>query len=401
MYRKVQDLELKGKRVFIRVDFNVPLKDEGGEKIVADQTRIQGALETIRFVTEAGGKAILASHLGRPKGKPEKKYSLLPIGQCLSQILNKDVLLTEDCIGDAPKGLSRQMRNGDIMLLENLRFHAGEEENAPDFCARLAELCEVYVNDAFGTLHRAHASTYGLPKLMSQRGMGFLVQKEVQYLAPLKTTPERPFALVMGGSKVSDKIGVLEHFMDKVDKIFIGGAMAYAFLKAEGRQIGKSLCDDKQRDLAAKILKSADVRDIKVVLPIDHVTSLAFDDSKNVTVTEGQDIPSDRMGLDIGPKSRELYTKELEGLKTIFWNGPMGVFENPAFSQGTFAMANAIASHTETKKLAGGGDSVAAIVQAGVESQFDFISTGGGATLEYLEGKRLPGLEVLESERKS
>ena len=397
MYRKIQDLDLKGKRVFIRVDFNVPLKSKGDEMVVSDPTRIEGALDTIRYVMEAGGKVILASHLGRPKGKPEKKFSLLPVGQCLSRILSKDVLLTEDCIGDAPKGLSRQMRNGDIMLLENLRFHPGEEENAPDFCARLAELCDVYIGDGFGALHRAHASTVGLAKITSLKAMGLLVQKEIEFLSPLKTNPERPFGLIMGGSKVSDKIGVLEHFIDKVDKIFIGGAMAYAFLRAQGKSIGKSMCDDKQKELAAKILKAADVRNIKVILPVDHVTALVFNDSQSAMTTEGPEIPHDRMGLDIGPKSRELYAKEFEGLKTIFWNGPMGVFENPTFAEGTTFIAKALAENTSAKKLAGGGDSVAAIVQAGVEKQFDFISTGGGATLEYLEGRRLPGLEILES----
>lgn len=402
MYRNVQEMELKSKRVFIRVDFNVPLKDEGNERIVADQTRLLGALETIKFVTDAGGKVILASHLGRPKGKPEKKYSLLPVAQKLSEILSKDVILTEDCIGDGPKGLSQQMRNGDVILLENLRFYEGEEANTTEFAARLAELCDVYVSDAFGTLHRAHASTYALPKLVQQKGIGFLVQKELQFLEPLKLHPEKPFGIVMGGSKVSDKIGVLDHFINKVDKIFIGGAMAYAFLKAQGKEIGKSLCDDKQMELATKILKAAAVRNIKIHLPVDHVTSLFFDDSNNVLVTEGADIPKDRMGLDVGPKTSALYAKEMEGLKTIFWNGPMGVFETPAFSEGTFAVARAMAANTGAKKLVGGGDSVAAIMQAGVESQFDFISTGGGATLEYLEGHKLPGLEVLETgERKA
>ncbi len=396
MYRKVQDMELKGKRVFIRVDFNVPLKAQGDEMVVTDLTRIQGALETIKYVIDAGGKVILASHLGRPKGKPEKKYSLLPVAQKLSEILAKDVILTEDCIGYAPKGLSQQMRNGDVILLENLRFYEGEEANAQEFAVRLAELCDVYISDAFGTLHRAHASTSALPKLIQNKGIGFLVQKELAFLEPLKKNPERPFGIIMGGSKVSDKIGVLEHFLDKVDKIFIGGAMAYAFLKAQGKEIGTSMCDDKQKELAAKILKSASVRNIKVYLPVDHVTSLSFNDSKNVLVTESVDIPKDRMGLDIGPKSAALYTKEMEGLKTIFWNGPMGVFENPAFSEGTFAIARALANNTNAKKLAGGGDSVAAIVQAGVEDKFDFISTGGGATLEYLEGQRMPGLEVLD-----
>jgi phosphoglycerate kinase len=392
---KVQDLELKNKRVFVRVDFNVPLKQKGDTWEVTDSSRIEGALQTIRHVSEVGGKVILASHLGRPKGKHEKKYSLEPVGARLSELLGKDVILTEDCIGDAPRGLSHQMKNGDVLLLENLRFHAGEEENSPDFVAKLMELCDVYVNDGFGTLHRAHASTYGIPKLMPLKAMGLLVQKELEYLEPLRENPTRPFALLMGGAKVSDKIGVLEQFLPKTDKVFIGGAMAYAFLSARGKKIGKSLCDHKQVQLASKIMRGAEVRGVKIFLPIDHVTSLAFDDTKNVQVTTGEDIPENRMGLDIGPKTVEHYRAQLEGIETLFWNGPMGVFEVPAFAQGTFGLAKAVAE-TRAKKLAGGGDVSAALAKAGVDSQFDFISTGGGATLEYLEGKELPGLKVLE-----
>lgn len=396
---KLTDLDLKNRRVFVRVDFNVPLKKEGNRYEVSDLTRINGALPTIRHIIDQGGKVILASHLGRPEGVPNPKYSLEPVGQKLSEILEKDVIFTEDCVGDGPRGLSHQMRNGDVMLLENLRFHKGEEENSNDFVAKLTELCDVYVSDAFGTVHRAHASTYGLPKLAQKKAMGFLIQRELEYLTPLKNNPERPFALIMGGAKVSDKIAVLEFFMDKVDKIFIGGAMAYAFLKARGVTVGKSLCDEKQVQLATKIIKGCQVRNIQLCLPMDHVAARAFGDAASATVTPAVEIPTDLMGLDIGPQTVTMYQKALEGVKTIFWNGPMGVFEEPAFAKGTFELAQIIA-RCPALKLAGGGDSASAIAKAGVEKDFDFVSTGGGATLEFLEGKELPGIKVLEQGRK-
>lgn len=396
---KLTEMDLRNRRVFLRVDFNVPLKKEGNRYEVTDLTRIQGALPTIKYVIEQGGKVILASHLGRPDGVVNPKYSLEPVGQKLSELLEKDVVFTEDCIGDGPRGLSHQMRSGDVMLLENLRFHKGEEENSPDFVAKLAELCDVYVSDAFGTVHRAHASTYGLPKLTQDKAMGLLIERELQFLTPLKNNPERPFALIMGGSKVSDKIGVLEFFMDKVDKVFIGGAMAYAFLKAQGRQVGKSLCDDKQVQLASKIIKGCQVRQIDLCLPVDHVVAKAFGDAASATITPGADIPPTMVGLDVGPQTVTYYQKMLEGSKTIFWNGPMGVFEEPAFAKGTFELAQIIA-RCPALKLAGGGDSAAAIAKAGVENGFNFVSTGGGATLEFLEGKELPGIKVLEQGRR-
>lgn len=393
--RKVQDLDLQGKRVFVRVDFNVPLKHDGKNWVVTDTKRIEGALETIKFIVERGGKCILASHLGRPQGKKDLRYSLEPVGAKLSELLGKDVILTDDCIGDGAKSLSLRMRSGDVLLLENLRFHEGEEANSPDFVAKLLELADVYVNDAFGTMHRSHASTVGLPKLVAQRGAGLLVQKEVKYLSALREQPQRPLALVMGGAKVSDKMGILEQFLPKVDKVFVGGAMAYAFLKARGHEIGKSLCDEKQEQLAARILKAAEARKIKMVLPLDHVVTRSLQDSAGKATTASVDIPKDSIGVDIGPKTIELFAKELVGAKTVFWNGPMGVFEEPAFSQGTFAVAKLIAA-TSGLKLAGGGDSASAIAQSGTESQFDFVSTGGGATLEFLEGHEFAGLKVLE-----
>lgn len=397
-YPKVQDLELKGKRVFVRVDFNVPLKESGGEYIVADDTRIRGALQTIQYVVEKEGKCILASHLGRPDGQVKKKYSLEPVGKRLSELLNRDVILSEDCVGDGPRALSQQMRPGEILLLENLRFHAGEEENSPEFVHQLHQICDIYVSDAFGTLHRAHASTAGLPKAVTEKAAGFLVQKELEYLEPLREAPERPLVLIMGGSKVSDKIGVLEFFLPKVDHILIGGAMAYAFLKAQGKKVGSSLCDDKQVTIATKLLKGAEVRNVKLQLPVDHVIAKRIDDPASSKVCEGVDIPDGFMGVDIGPKTIAAYGECFNNAKTVFWNGPMGVFEVPAFSKGTFALAEKIAA-SSARKLVGGGDSAAAVAQSGLESKFDFISTGGGATLEYLEGKEMPGLKALETGR--
>jgi len=393
--KKIQELELRGKRVFVRVDFNVPLKHNGQHWEVVDSKRIEGALETIRYIIAKEGKCILASHLGRPQGKRDPKLSLEPVGAKLSELLGQDIILTDDCVGDGAKTLSLRMRNGEVLLLENLRFHEGEEENSPDFVAKLLELADVYVNDAFGTMHRAHASTVGLPKLVADRGAGFLVQKELKYLTQLRDNPGRPFALIMGGAKVSDKIGILEQFLPKLDKVFIGGAMAYAFLKARGHEIGKSLCDEKQMQLASKILRSAEARKVKVILPVDHVVTPSIKNTAESTLTSGVDIPQNLLGVDIGPKTLEMFQKELSGLKTLFWNGPMGIFEEPAFSRGTFELAKMIAANPALK-LAGGGDSASAISQSGCEGQFDFISTGGGATLEFLEGKDFAGIKVLE-----
>ncbi len=400
-YTQLQNMSLRGRRVFVRVDFNVPLKKNGDHYEVVDETRILGALPTIQYITEAGGRCILASHLGRPKGGPEAKYSLEPVAKVLSQKLGQDVILTDSCIGDGARGLSRQMRDGDVLLLENLRFEPGEESNASELCQKLQELCDCYVSDAFGTLHRAHASTHGLAKLFEfkDRGMGLLVQKELAYLEPLKDRPQKPFVLVMGGAKVSDKIGILEHFLDKVSTVIIGGAMAYAFLRAKGYEVGKSFCQDEQVNLAARLLKSAAARDIQMVLPVDHVVASSMDDEAGAQVTESESVPDDKMALDIGPRTVEKYAAALEGAETIFWNGPMGVFEKPAFAKGTFEMARHIAQ-SKAKKLAGGGDVAAAIAASGREEEFDFISTGGGATLEYLEGKPLPGLRILDQDNR-
>lgn len=396
MYNKLSDLDVRGKRVFVRVDFNVPLKETAsGEWEVADAVRIEGALPTIEALLERGARVILASHLGRPKGKPSKKYSLEPVGRYLASLLKKEVLLPEDCVGDGPRSLSQQMRPGDVMLLENLRFHPGEEENAAEFANQLLSLTDVFVGDAFGTLHRAHASTDALPRLVRDRAPGLLVERELEYLYPLRDAPKRPFALIMGGSKVSDKIGVLEHFLEKVDKVLIGGAMAYAFLKAKGYRIGNSLCDDEQVKLASRLLKAADARGVEMLLPVDHwtVTGFAAPASKELAPTE--DVPENRMAIDIGPKTVESFVSALKQVETIFWNGPLGAFEVPEYARGTNAVAVHIADMS-ARKMAGGGDVAAALAQAGVADKFDFISTGGGATLEFLEGKDLPGLRALE-----
>lgn len=398
-YPKLEDLELQNKRVFIRVDFNVPLKEEGGHLVVADDSRIRAALPTIRYVQEQGARVILGSHLGRPKGKKDPKCSMEPVGACLSELLGSDVVLADESIGDGPRGLSQQIRPGSVLLLENLRFHSGEERNAPEFANDLAQLCDVYVADAFGTVHRAHASTDGLPRLKEKKAIGFLIEQEVRHLEPLRDDPPRPFGLIMGGAKVSDKIGILHRFVDIADKIFIGGAMAYAFLRAQGVETGTSLCDNEQVKLADRLLKKISARPVTLYLPSDHVVSTAFGNGADAKTTQGQEIPKGWMGLDIGPKTASLYGDRLQGLETVFWNGPMGVFETPAFSHGTFELARRVASCKATK-LAGGGDVAAALAMAKVKDQFDFVSTGGGATLEYLEGKNLPGLAALEKSKR-
>ncbi|MBI1860690.1 MAG: phosphoglycerate kinase [Deltaproteobacteria bacterium] len=389
-YPLLQDLDLKGRRVFVRVDFNVPLKDAS----VTDKNRIEAALPTIQYILEQGGRCILGSHLGRPEGQRNPKYSLEPVGSALSELLNKDVVLADDCVGDGPRTLAQRLRPGEVMLLENLRFHKGEEENSTEFIQKLNELTDVYVSDAFGTLHRAHASTAGLARIAPYAGIGLLVQKELQYLEPLRENPPRPFMLVMGGAKVFDKIALIDHFLDKIDALVIGGAMAYAFLKSGNSPIGKSLCDDKQVALAGRILKSIAVRNIRLILPLDHVIAASMTATETKTTVD-VNIPEGMAAFDIGPKTVAAIETALEKIETVFWNGPMGVFEQPAFAKGTFELARIIGA-SGAKKLAGGGDVAAAIGQSGSGDKFDFISTGGGATLEYLEGKNLPGLKALE-----
>jgi phosphoglycerate kinase len=390
--RRVDELELADKRVFVRVDFNVPVEGD----VVGDDTRIRGALETLNFLASKGAKIIVASHLGRPKGKVDAKYTMEPVAAKLGELTGKEILFADDCVGTNIVRQARELKSGQILVLENLRFHAGEEENSPEFCHKLAELCDVYVNDAFGTCHRAHASTAGLPALVRQRAAGFLLDKEIKALAKLVHNPERPLVSILGGSKVSDKSKAIDALMVKSSKILIGGAMAYTFLRALKVQTGTSRVESELVGLAGKIMERAEKAHCKIVLPMDHLTGLSFDNPGAPQITENAHIPEGRMGLDIGPRSRELFARELQGAKTVFWNGPMGVFEKPEFAEGTFAVARAIAALPAPMKICGGGDSVAAIQQSGAASGFTHISTGGGASLEMVEGAPMPGIDALK-----
>jgi 3-phosphoglycerate kinase len=386
----VEDVELKGKRVLIRVDFNVPLDG----KQITDDTRIKAALPTINYVIEHGGKAILMSHLGRPEGKVAPELSLEPVARRLGDLLGKDVIMAPDCIGDQVKAMVSKMKEGDVVLLENLRFHAEEEKNDPDFAGKLAELADVYVNDAFGAAHRAHASTAGVTKYVSQAAAGLLMQKEINYIGEAIENPERPFVAILGGAKVSDKIGVIENLMKKADAIIIGGAMAYTFLKAQGEQVGNSLVEDDKLDLAREILKKSQDKDVPLYLPLDHVIGDRFAADANTKIVERGDIPDGWEGMDIGPATVEKYKGVLESARTIIWNGPVGVFEFDAFAKGSFAIAKVLAESDATT-IIGGGDCVAAVQKSGYADKITHISTGGGASLELMEGKELPGIAAL------
>lgn len=386
---------LQGKRVFIRVDFNVPLDKKTG--VITDDSRIRESLPTIKFAMDAGAKVILASHLGRPKPGKTEGLSLEPCGARLSELTGYEVHLPDDCIGDAPKKVIHDLRTGQVCLLENLRFHEEEEKDDEGFARQLAELCDVYVNDAFGAAHRAHASVHALPRLMRDRGAGFLMRKELEALARLTDRPQKPYVAVLGGAKVSDKIDVVEALLGVVDALCIGGAMANTFLAAQGLKLQKSRVEDDKLPLARTILAKAETKGVRVVLPVDVVVAQSLDSQDGQTV--GVDaIPEGMMALDIGPKTVDLIGKELDAAKTVFWNGPMGLFETAAFSRGTFQVAEKM-SKVSAFTVVGGGDSAAAVKQAGEEIArgFDHISTGGGASLELVEGKRLPGVEVLRS----
>ncbi len=391
MLRRIEDLDLAHKRVFIRVDFNVPLDDAAH---ITDDTRIRGALPTIELALSKGAKVILASHLGRPKGN-DPKLSLDPCGERLQQLLKRDVLLADDCVGDGVRKLAQELRDGQVLLLENLRFHPEEEKNDPAFSKELAALCEVYVDDAFGAVHRAHASIVGmvadLPKKSAAAGL--LVQREVLMLGKLLAGADKPYLAILGGAKVSDKIKVLDTLLTRVDGLAIGGAMAYTFLKATGVKVGKSRVEEAKLTLAQEILEKARRHGVTVDLPVDHVCSDSPDGAP--TVVEGN-IPDGLLGLDIGPKTVARFAERVKAAKTIFWNGPLGFFEKPAFAAGTFGLAKALAESRGTTVI-GGGDSAAAVAEAGLESKMTHVSTGGGASLEFLEGQRLPGLVVLEA----
>ena len=390
--KTVADVDVKGKRVLMRVDFNVPLY---GSRITDDR-RIVQALPTIKNVIERGGRLILMSHLGRPKGGPEPKYSLKPCQTRLSELLGKPVGFTEDCIGPSVESAANALKDGDVLLLENLRFHKEEEKNDPNFAKQLAKLGDVYVNDAFGTAHREHASTFGSPQAMQgkPRVIGFLIQKELKFLGDAVSNPTRPFVAILGGAKVSDKINVIEQLLGKADTLLVGGAMAYTFFVAQGKQIGKSLVELDKVDLAKSLIAKAGA---KLKLPVDTVVAPSID-STDAKVIEGS-IPGDFSGFDIGPKTREIFTTEVANARTIVWNGPMGVFEKPQFEQGTKQIAQAVADAT-TKNHAttviGGGDSAAAIEQMHLSEKVSHVSTGGGASLEFLENGHFSTLDILD-----
>ena len=387
----IADLDLAGKRVFMRVDFNVPLAD--GK--ITDDIRIEAALPSIRYVIEKGGRLILASHLGRPKGKPEPKYSLKPVAARLSELLGKPVQMAPDCVGPEVEKLVANLQNGGVLLLENLRFHPEEEKNDSAFAKQLAALCDVYINDAFGAAHRAHASTAGIVAFVKQAAAGFLMQKEIEALSHALTKAEKPYVAIVGGAKISDKIELIENFLNIANTVLIGGAMAYTFLRAKGIETGKSLVEADKIGLAKELLAKASQKKVSIELPIDHVVAPALD-STEAQVTSVQETPPDRMGLDIGPETIRRYSEIIRQAKTIVWNGPMGVFENPKFAQGTFAIARAVAE-SNAFSIVGGGDSAAAVSQSGVEAKITHISTGGGASLEFLSGQKLPGVEALSN----
>ncbi|MBX3190021.1 MAG: phosphoglycerate kinase [Labilithrix sp.] len=393
----VRELPLENKRCFIRVDFNVPLEEAAGKMVITDDARIVEALPTIKHAMERGARVILASHLGRPKKGPDPKLSLEPCGARLAELLGVEVHMPEDCVGDAAKKVVFDLRAGQVCLLENLRFHPEEEKDDEAFAQKLAQLADVYVDDAFGAVHRAHASVHALPKLMSERGCGFLLEKEIAALGKVITSPDKPFLAILGGAKVSDKIAVLDSLLEKVDAIEIGGAMANTFLAAKGVAMKASKIEDDKLALARTILEKAAAKKVDFLLPVDVVVAQSLEASPgDVKVVDVGAIPDGHMALDIGPKTIAAFDERIQRAKTIFWNGPMGLFEKPAFENGTFAIARAMAA-SRAFTVVGGGDSASAVKQAGddVAKKMSHISTGGGASLELIEGKKLPGIEVL------
>jgi phosphoglycerate kinase len=383
----ITDLDLHGQRVFVRVDFNVPIKDSE----VTDDLRIREALPTIRYGMEKGAILVLASHLGRPKGKPNPEFSLSPVADRLSELLGKKVLFANDCIGPEVEKVVAAAQPGDVVLLENLRFHAEEEANDPGFAKQLAALTPIYINDAFGSAHRAHASTEGITRYVQKAAAGFLMEKELRYLGGALESPQRPFVAILGGAKISDKIEVIENLLGKVDCLLIGGAMMFTFLKSQGKRIGKSLCEEEKLDLARGLLSRAQSR---IFLPADAVAAKSIEDEVSAHVVPSGEIPEGEMGLDIGPKTIAQYSGIIRSARTIVWNGPMGVFEKEAFAAGTIGIAKAVAD-SQSISIIGGGDSAAAVSKAGVADRITHISTGGGASLEFLAGQTLPGVAAL------
>lgn len=388
--KTLEDFNVEGKKVLVRVDFNVPMDEEGR---ITDDTRIKAAIPTIKYLIDHNAKVILVSHLGRPKGKVNKKYSLAPVAKRLSEILGKDVVMAEDCIGEPAEKAAAAMQPKDVLLLENVRFYAEEEKNDREFAKKLAGLADIYINDAFGTAHRAHASTAGVAEFLPA-GAGFLMKKEIETMGKALENPDRPFVAILGGAKVGDKIGVIQNLLGKVDSLLIGGGMAYTFLKSMGYEIGKSLLEEDKVELAASLIKQAKERGINLLLPEDVVVTPELKEGQPYKTVPVSEIPADMIGVDIGERTREKFAQVIKGARTVVWNGPMGVFEIRAFAEGTLAVARAMAESKATT-IIGGGDSAAAVEQLGFADAMTHISTGGGASLEFLEGIELPGVAVL------
>ena len=396
--KTVEDIDVKGKRVLVRCDFNVPMKDG----VITNDNRIVAALPTIKKLIENGGRVILCSHLGKPKNGPEAKFSLAPVAVRLGELLGKKVVFADDdnVVGENAKAAVAAMQDGDVVLLQNTRFRKEETKNLPAFSEDLASLAEVYVNDAFGSAHRAHCSTAGVTDYIKETAVGYLMEKEIRYLGNAVNDPVRPFVAILGGAKVADKLNVIENLLNKVDTLIIGGGMAYTFLKAQGYEVGTSLVDNEKIDYCKEMLKKAEEKGVKLLLPVDTAVAASFPDPIDAEITveyvASNAIPADKMGLDIGPKTQELFAEAVKSAKTVVWNGPMGVFENPVLAAGTLAVAKAMAEADATTVI-GGGDSAAAVMQLGYADKMTHISTGGGASLEYLEGKELPGIACIQN----
>jgi phosphoglycerate kinase len=388
--KSLEDVDLEGKRVIMRVDFNVPLDGEGN---ITDDTRIRAALSSIQFVLNQNTKLILMSHLGRPKGQIREDLRLVPVGKRLSELIGKDVIITKDCIGEETKKIISGLQTGDVALLENLRFYKEEEANDPSFAKELAEFADIFINDAFGTAHRAHASTEGITRHLPSVA-GYLMEKEISFLGKLLYSPEQPYVAIIGGAKVSTKIGVLEKLLEKVNVLIIGGGMSYTFLKAKGFEVGNSLVETEKVNLAFELIKKADDKDVKFLLPIDHVVADKIEEDAKAKNVDTNAMPEEMIGVDIGPKTTRVFKREIKGGRTILWNGPMGIFEIERFAKGTNQIARAL-SYSSGTTVVGGGDSVAAVNKAKLADKISHVSTGGGASLEFLEGKELPGIKAL------
>ena len=389
--KTVKDIDLKGKKVFVRCDFNVPMDENQN---ITDNTRIVAALPTINYLLEQNCKIILASHLGRPKGEFKPEFSLKPVAKELSKLLNKEVIMAEDVVGEDAMKKASELKEGEILLLENVRFHREETDNDPEFAKKLASMAEVYVNDAFGTAHRAHSSTTGIADYLPAVA-GFLIEKELKFLGEAINNPERPFMAILGGAKVSDKIGVIDSLLDKVDTLMIGGGMAYTFFKAQGYEVGNSICELDKLDLAKELMEKAKNKGVKLMLPVDTKVGKEYKEDTESKTVKNTEIPADWEGFDIGEETIKLYSEELQKAKTVIWNGPLGLFEFPQFAIGTNSIANVLANLNATT-IIGGGDSAAAVKKAGLEDKMTHISTGGGASLEFIEGKALPGIECIQ-----